>query len=59
MKEKVSEETKRREQEQKDFDWMRMENLRVLEEKEWKLRLEEERIEREKEILRKERELQS
>lgn len=57
MRDKTAEDSKRRDHEQREFDWMRMENLRVLEEKERKLRLEEEWIEREKEILWKEREL--
>lgn len=43
--------------EQREFERIRFENLWILEEKEWKLRLEEEWIEREKEILWKEKEL--
>ena len=57
MKERLLEEQKWWEMEQREYERIRSENLKVLEEKEWKLWLEEEWIEREKEILRKEKEL--
>lgn len=57
MKERLLEEQKWWDMEQREYERIRNENLKVLEEKEWKLWLEEERIEREKEILRKEKEL--
>lgn len=51
-------EEKWREMEKWEYDWIQMENMKMLEEKERKLWMEEERIEREKEILWKEKELQ-
>ena len=57
MKEWMLEE-KWREMEKWEYDWIQMENMKMLEEKERKLWMEEEWIEWEKEILWKEKELQ-
>ena len=51
-------EEKWREMEKWEYDWIQMENMKMLEEKERKLWMEEEWIEWEKEILWKEKELQ-
>ena len=58
MNEKAKEEMNRWENEAREIEWIWLENLRILEEKERKIWMEEERLEREWEIWRREKEMQ-